>query len=444
MASSDDIRPFRISVSDEQLHELRAKLEIARLPDELDLPESQQWDWGIPLSVVKSALEHWRTTYDWRAVEARLNDTLPQFITHIDSLEHGPQEVHFVHKRSKNPNATPLIFVHGWPGNFLEVSKMIDQLADPTDPNAPAFHVVAPSLPGYVFSQRASTPGMDVKASAFVFDKLMAKLGYNKYLAQGGDWGSLVCRSFAVYHQGTCIGTHLNMAFSGGPSFLKNPLIGLRAALGLSGLPGGLSADEVKALNEAKVWSKTGRAYFDQQSTRPQTLAVGLTDSPVGLLAWIGEKLYAWTDSYPWTPEEMITWTMLYWINGPAGGLRFYKENALYLRGDTGTQLRTSWTSTPLGFSMFPKEIYRPPIEWLGTNQSLYYAKKHDKGGHFAAWEVPDLLAEDIRKFASIVLSKDARPLNTTPYTTLLVGISTIVAAVLVLPRVAPRLLGKS
>ncbi|KAG9114253.1 hypothetical protein FRC07_007668 [Ceratobasidium sp. 392] len=388
MTSNDEIRPFSISISEEKLNELSAKLETARLPEELELPPGQEWDWGIPLSVLKPVLEYWRTQYDWRVVEDKINQTLPQFITHVDSFEHGPQEVHFVHKRSSNPDATPLVFAHGWPGNFLEVSRMIDELADPKDPNQPSFHVVAPSLPGYVFSQRANTPGMDAKATAFIFDKLMAKLGYNRYIAQGGDWGALVCRALALYHQDTCFGTHVNMTATGPPSFFKNPWLSVKTILGFVGLPGGISEDEVNALKDVQKFEKSGTGYFHIQGTRPQTLAVSLTDSPVGLLAWISEKLYSWTDKYPWTPEELITWTMLYWVNGPAGGLRYYKENRAATRSGFGSELRTKWTPTPLGYSIFPGEIYRPPFDWVGTCQQLVYSKKHNKGGHFAAWEV--------------------------------------------------------
>ncbi|KAG8747601.1 hypothetical protein FRC10_000143 [Ceratobasidium sp. 414] len=421
MASSDDIQPFSISVSQEQLHQLSARLEVARLPDELDLPAGQEWDWGIPLTILKPVLEYWRTQYDWRAAENKINQTLPQFTTHVDSLEHGPQEVHFVHKRSRNPGATPLVFVHGWPGNFLEVAwgsalKIRNGLlspplcsvilADPKDPKQPSFHVVAPSsvlflflllnpalnpihrLPGYVFSQRASAPGMDAKATAFMFDKLMGKLGYKHYLAQGGDWGALVCRAFALYHQDTCLGTHLNMLIAGLPSFFKNPWASAKTMLGFAGLPGGISVDEVNALKEAQTFVENGLAYYQLQSTRPQTLAFSLTDSPVGLLAWISEKLYSWSDNYPWTPEELITWTMLYWINGPAGGLRYYKENGMGSRSHFGVEIRTKWSPVPLGFSRFPGEMYRPPFEWVGACQNLVYFKAHNKGGHFAAWEV--------------------------------------------------------
>ncbi|KAG8747649.1 hypothetical protein FRC10_000192 [Ceratobasidium sp. 414] len=200
MSPGEDIESFNIWVSDQQLDELSKKLNLTRLPDELDLPAGQEWDWGIPLAVLKPVVEYWRTQYDWRAVEEKLNRTLPQFITEIDTPDHGAQKIHFVHKRSENPAAIPLIFVHGWPVHTFnvylrnanmsrsQVSKMIDELANPKDPKHPSFHVVAPSLPGFVFSQRASTPGMEAQTTAFVFNNLMAKLGYKHYLAQGGDW----------------------------------------------------------------------------------------------------------------------------------------------------------------------------------------------------------------------------------------------------------------
>ncbi|KAG8751095.1 hypothetical protein FRC12_012607 [Ceratobasidium sp. 428] len=311
MYHREDIEPFSISVSDQQLDELSTKLSLTHLPDELDLPAGHEWDWGIPLAVLKPVVDYWRTQYNWRAVEEKLNRTLPQFTTEIDTPGHGPQRIHFVHKRSDNPSAIPLVFVHGWPGSFLEVSKMIDELANPKDPKQPSFHVVAPSLPGFAFSQRASAPGMGAQTTAQVFDKLMAKLGYKHYIAQGGDWGALICRGFAVYHQDSCLGTHQNYWFSGAPTFTQNPLISLKVVLGKYGLPGGYHRHDIEGIKAGMEFVKTGSGYAYIQETKPQTLAVALTDSPVGLLAWIGEKLYAWTDSYPWTPEEWITWTML-------------------------------------------------------------------------------------------------------------------------------------
>ncbi|QRW00674.1 epoxide hydrolase [Ceratobasidium sp. AG-Ba] len=442
MASGDAIQPFAISVSDEVLHELSEKLKITRLPDELELRDDQKWDWGIPLSVLRPIVDYWRTEYDWRAVEDRINKSLPQFIANIDSLDHGLQQVHFVHKRSADPKATPLLFIHGWPGNFLEVSKMIDELTSPKDINAPSFHVVAPSLPGYVFSQRASTPGMEAKASAFIFDKLMSVLGYQKYIAQGGDWGSLVCRALAVHHQGSCVGTHINMMIATPPSILKNPWMTTKIILGFMGLPGGIAEHEVNALKGVQQFQKYESAYAQLQGTKPQTLAVGLTDSPVGLLAWITEKLYVWTDNYPWTPEEIITWTMLYISKGPAGGLRYYKENGLAERvqGLKNDDFISMWSPTPLGWSMFPKEVYRFPEEWATIIQNHVYTGKHERGGHFAAWEVPELLLEDIRKFAIIVAS-GGKPASAPSYSysALLAGISIAACGALALSRFAPR-----
>ncbi|CAE6387192.1 unnamed protein product [Rhizoctonia solani] len=382
MAPYDEIKPFSISVPDDQLEQLRQKLDLTRLPDELDLPAGQEWDWGIPLAVLKPVIDYWRTQYDWRAVEERINRTLPQFTTYVESKKHGEREV----------------------------SKIIEELVNPKDPKRPSFHVVAPSLPGYVFSERASTPGMNIVGTAYLFDKLMVKLGYTHYVAQGGDWGALVCHAFSAYHQDTCLAIHTNFTISY-PTPLKNPIMTLKAVLGL------YPKDEMGGLKNARqLESEIG--YQKIQGTRPQTLAVSLTDSPVGLLAWIGEKLYAWTDNYSWTPEEWITWTMLYWVNGPAGGLRYYKENSIIeppkdpeLRGGVG-ELRSVQSSTLFGFSWFPKEIYVLPAEWAGIGRNHVYLNKHNKGGHFAAWEVPELLVNDIQNFVVIVLGKEPRLLG--------------------------------
>ncbi|CAE6514651.1 unnamed protein product [Rhizoctonia solani] len=384
MAPYDEVKPFSIHFPEDRLDELRKKLELTRLPDELDLPSGQQWDWGTPLAVLKPVVDYWRTQYDWRAVEERINRTLPQFTTYVESAKHGQQEV----------------------------SKIIEELVNPKDPKHPSFHVIAPSLPGFVFSQRANTPGMNVVATAYLFDKLMIKLGYKHYVAQGGDWGSLVVRALAIYHQDTCLATHSNVNFFHYPTPLKNPIMTLKTILGL------YPKDEIDGIKKRQELQATGFAYQQIQGTRPQTLAVGLTDSPVGLLAWIGEKMYVWTDSYPWTPEELITWTMLYWIGGPAAGLRYYKENSITgppkdpeLRAELG-RLRSSWSPTLFGFSWFPKELAALPVEWAGIGQQLVYSNKHNKGGHFAAWEVPELLTNDIQNFVSIVLEKEPRLLN--------------------------------
>ncbi|KAF8713843.1 epoxide hydrolase, partial [Rhizoctonia solani] len=410
----EDVHPFTISVPDSDLAELQKKLELTRLPDEVDLPAGQVWDWGIPLAVLKPIVHYWREGYKWRAVEEKINRTLPQFTTAIESRNHGLQNVYFVFKKSNSSSAIPLLFIHGWPGSFLEVSKIIDELTNPSDPKNPAFHVVSPSLPNFTLSDRTSTTGMDLRETAFLFDKLMAKLRFKHYLAQGGDWGSRVCRTLAIYHKETCLGTHANLISYGAPTFWRNPIIGLKTILGGNGIPGGYSADEMAGLRRMQEFLTSGNAYMKIQATRPEasTLAYALTDSPVGLLAWIGEKLYAWTDNYPWTPEELITWTMLYWIKGPAGGLRYYKENHAIHRADRAgphAEIEFGWSSTPFAFSRFPKEISPVPLDWAGLRQNLVYAESHDRGGHFAAWEVPELLSDDIRQFAKIVQERDER-----------------------------------
>lgn len=215
-----------------------------------------------------------------------------------------------------------------------------------------------------------------------------------------------------MYHQESCLSTHANLISYGRPTLWRNPIISLKLLLGKNGLPGGYSEWDMVGLERAKKFLETGSAYMVQQGTRPQTLAYALTDSPVGLLAWIGEKLYAWTDNYPWTPEGLITWTMLYWIKGPAGGTRFYKENNCTTRGSRSgplAELEFGWSPTPFAYSHFPKEIEPIPLEWAGLRQNLVYTRRHDKGGHFAAWEVPELLSDDIRQFAKIMLEKDER-----------------------------------
>ncbi|KIJ29048.1 hypothetical protein M422DRAFT_269573 [Sphaerobolus stellatus SS14] len=334
-----EIRPFKISVSDEVLSDLKVRLNLARFPVNIDLPPSDEWAYGTPEHRVKDLVKHWKTSFDWRKIEADINAKLPQFTTPIDAGEpHGDLDIHFVHKRSNNPHVVPLLFVHGWPGNFLEVSKILEPLINPSDAKSPSFHVVAPSLPGYVFSEASKYPGIGLNATSDIFDRLMKKLGYNHYIAQGGDWGSMVVKALA-------------------------------------------------------------------------TLAYGLTDSPTGLLAWIYEKLYDWSDNYPWTSDEIITWVMLYWISiaGPVGSVRYYKENkpGPSDAGSEATKVNLATSKVPIGVSVFPKELFKPPEGWAGIAQPVKYFKRHDSGGHFAAYEKPDLLVDDIRKFSEIIIKED-------------------------------------
>ncbi|KIJ34260.1 hypothetical protein M422DRAFT_782904 [Sphaerobolus stellatus SS14] len=407
-----DISPFTISVSQDVLTDLKMRLGMARIPVNVDLPSEDEWEYGTPTGRVKELVDYWKTTFNWRKMESTINVTLPQFTTLIDAgPPHRELKIHFVHKRSSNPTAIPLLFVHGWPGNFLEVSKIIDPLVNPTDPKDHSFHIVAPSLPGYVFSQGSRHPGLGLRTTADMFDKLMKKLGYPRYIAQGGDWGAMIIKAMALRHSDSCCGTHTNIVMAA-PSFRRDPVKLIRAALSLLGLPGGYSREEADGLKDAtrkQTPFDDSMGYMRIQSTKPQTLAYGLTDSPVGLLAWIYEKLHGWSDDYQWTPDEVLTWVMLYWISdsGPVGSLRYYKESQLAKADGEFIEVISSVCEVPIGVSAFPKELYKFPAVWAGTAQPLKYYKPHSVGGHFAAYEQPNLLVEDIRRFTEIVISEN-------------------------------------
>ncbi|KIJ34261.1 hypothetical protein M422DRAFT_182277, partial [Sphaerobolus stellatus SS14] len=392
---------FTISVLDEVLSDLKVRLNLAHFLVNIDLPPSDEWAYGTPEHRVKDLVEHWKTSFDWRRIEADINAKLPQFTTPIDAGEpHGDLDIHFVHKRSNNPHVVPLLFVHGWPGNFLEVSKILEPLINPSDAKSPSFHVVAPSLPGYVFSEASKYPGIGLNATSGIFDRLTKKLGYNHYIAQGGDCKSMRSQtaaymlpcSHSIRHVDSCRGTHTNLQIVT-PTFGRNPLIMLRTILGFIGLPGGYPSHEMKDLKDAQESVEGRIGYVRIQSTKPQTLAYGLTESPTGLLAWIYEKLYDRSDNYPWSSDEIITWVMLYWISiaGPVGSVRYYKENKPGT-GDAGSEavkVNLATSKVPIGVSVFPKELFKPPEGWAGIAQSMKYFKRHDSGDHFAAYEKP-------------------------------------------------------
>ncbi|KZT34598.1 alpha/beta-hydrolase [Sistotremastrum suecicum HHB10207 ss-3] len=408
------IEKFNIHVPDDVLDDLKTRLALTRFPNELQLSPGEEWSYGTPEQVTRNLVEYWRTSFDWRHIEDEINAHLPQYtaVVNTGSEEHGSLRLHFVHKRSTRPNAVPLIFSHGWPGSFLEVSKIIEGLTEPTDPKHPAFHVVAPSLPGYCFSEPSRKPGLSLKATAYMFNELMKLLGYTAYMAQGGDWGAMVIRALAIWHPENCKAIHSNMFITTMPTPIRHPfklvkLIG--AVLGsFVGLEIGYSKDELEGLKFSKYFMEEESGYMHVQSTKPQTLAYGLTDSPVGLLTWLHEKLRRWTDDYPWTDDEILTWVMLYWINGPVGSLRYYKEaKTPYLKTDERTYVVSQYTNVPLGVSVFPNEVFRFPHDWGHMVQPLKFWKKHEKGGHFAAWERPKILIDDIRQFTEIVVQDD-------------------------------------
>ncbi|KAI5921456.1 microsomal epoxide hydrolase [Camillea tinctor] len=401
------IRPFRISIPDEQLQDLRDRLLNARLPDEL---EDSKWDLGTPLADVQRLTRHWATDYDWRRAEAALNE-FPQFETDIAADGFEPLKIHFIHKRSAVPGAIPLIFVHGWPGSFYEGTKIVEPLTNPPPgKDAPAFHVVVPSLPNYGFSAGTKKRGFSVDQHAEIMNKLMLRLGYDEYVAQGGDWGFFIIRAMGRrYAPRHLKAQHLNLDAYAIPAFLHSPVVALRSYARLL-FP---SARERAGLARSKEFYASGSSYASLHGTRPQTVSYALTDSPAALLAWIYEKLVTWTDAYPWTPDEVCTWMSIYWFAaaGPGASVRLYneffpggtlegvkakaKDDKLF--HSTQDELR-AWQDCKLGLGHFPQDVVSLPGVWGHGMGRVVYEKDHDSGGHFAAWERPDYVVGDLRE----------------------------------------------
>ncbi|KZT67078.1 alpha/beta-hydrolase [Daedalea quercina L-15889] len=382
-------QPFKVSVPDSDIELLRKKLELTRLPDELD---DAGWDYGVPLPHVKRLVEYWKDGYDWRKAEARIN-TLPQFTRDIEVDGFGALNIHYVHQKSTVESAVPLLFIHGWPGHFLEVEKMLPLLTTASQDH-PSFHVVAPSLPNFGFSEAPSKRGFDGHQYAEVLDKLMLALGYKEYVVQGGDWGYYLGKLLAAqYGHKSVKAWHTNMPIAGPPSIWTHPFRFL-AFLGSLVLP--WSERDKKGIERGMQTVKKGMGYFKEQCTQPQTLGYALADSPAGLLAWVYEKLVNWTDEYPWTDDEVLTWISVYWFSraGPASSVRIYLEIAS--RGDLPLD-EVPWSSIPLGLSFFPKELAVMPKLWARAIGNVVYEADHERGGHFAAFERPEDLAGDVR-----------------------------------------------
>ncbi|KAG1793534.1 Alpha/Beta hydrolase protein [Suillus plorans] len=375
---------FQIDIPDEKLTILRAKLELASFPNEL---EDAGWKYGAPLADIKRLTERWKNGYDWRKYEKEINEQLPMFTRDIDVDGFGALNIHYVHKKSETVDAIPLLFCHGWPGSFLEVGKVLPLLTS-SAPEHPSFHVVALSLPGFGFSEAPHKQGFAIDQYAEVAHKLMVALGYNEYVTHGGDWGSLITRRMASVYGGRHVKAwHTNCPLAKPPSW-RSPLFFLSFLL----TPW---STEEKAGIERTTWFRTkGQGYYNEQSTQPQTLGYSLADSPVGLLAWIYEKLVLWTDNYNWSDDEVLTWISLYWFSrdGPAASLRIYFE----LRSDC-EDIGQSPT-IPMGASFFPKELIVLPAAWLRKSHNVVFESHHKTGGHFAATEVPEQLVQDIRK----------------------------------------------
>ncbi|KAI9817380.1 MAG: hypothetical protein M1832_004687 [Thelocarpon impressellum] len=381
-----DIKPFEIAVPEPQLARLKQKLDLASFPDELD---GAGWDMGAPLSDIKRLAARWRDGFDWREHEARLN-RLPQFRTAVPVEGFGDLDIHFVHQNSLVKDAIPLLFIHGWPGSFVEVSKILAPLTEGIEAS-PRFHVVAPSLPNFGFSTGIGKTGFGLAQYAEVCHGLMSRLGYQEYVTQGGDWGSHISRVIGLRYA-SCKASHLNMILGGPPSWSREPLSAVQHAV----FP--YSEREKTGLRNTRDFIKNGTGYQAEQATKPQTLGYGIHDSPVGLLAWVYEKLHDWTDDYPWTDDEVLAWVSIYYFSaaGPASSLRIYYESRHTdpaLLTDVGGYV----PRVPLGLSYFPKDIYSVPKSWGRVRGPVVFEAEHETGGHFAAWEKPQQLVEDLR-----------------------------------------------
>jgi pimeloyl-ACP methyl ester carboxylesterase len=384
------VRPFRINVPLSQLDDLRRRIVATRWPEKETVTDASQ---GVQLATIQALARYWAKEYDWRACEARLN-AVPQFITEIDGLD-----IHFIHVRSKHDNALPLIVTHGWPGSIIEQMKIIDPLTNPTAHGASAsdaFHLVIPSMPGYGYSGKLTTTGWDPAHIARAWVALMKRLGYTKFVAQGGDWGAIITELMGVQAPPELLGIHTNMAN-------VIPVDIDQAAFSGAPAPAGLSADEKLAYERLSFVYAKGIGYGFQMGLRPQTL-YGIADSPVGLAAYFLDhdarsyELIARVfdgQSEGLTRDDILDNITIAWLTNTAlSGARLYWEN----KGLSFFDVKGVAASVPVAVSVFPDELYPAPRSWAEqAYPNLIHYNKLDKGGHFAAWEQPQLLSEEVR-----------------------------------------------
>ena len=380
------IRPFKLDVPKIEVENLQQRLKSARWPESETVDD---WSQGVPLRYHREFCQYWASEYNWYDTQDRLN-RFPQYKTAIDDLD-----IHFIHAKSSHEDATPIIITHGWPGSIVEFHKIIEPLTEPTKHGgdaADAYHVVCPSLPGYGFSGKPKATGWNIPKIAEAWDTLMQSLGYDNYYAQGGDWGSAVTTGIGIQNLGRCKAIHVNMPNA-------------RATKAARENPD--EADKV-ALAGAGFYQQWDSGYSKQQSTRPQTLGYGLSDSPIGQSAWILEKFYQWTDcnGHPenvLTRDEILDNIMFYWLtNSGASSARLYWEsfNKAFGRGEDNT------VKLPTGVSSYPKEIVRTPRTWAEQHYTnIRYWNDLDKGGHFAAFEQPKLFVGELRAFKRALAS---------------------------------------
>jgi len=369
---SKAVVPFQLAVPEAELSALRARLAATRWPEAETVGG---WNQGVPLARARDLIEYWRTRYDWRVCESKLN-AFGQCRTEIDGLG-----IHFLHARSPHANALPLLITHGWPGSVVEFHKIIGPLCDPVPHGGSAddaFTVIAPSLPGFGFSDRPASSGWGVDRIAAAWAQLMQRLGYSRYVAQGGDWGSAVTVSLAKLRPAALAGIHITMV-------LADPISS-----------GAFDADEQDALEARRVYATAESGYARQQATRPQTLGYGLADSPAGQAMWIYEKFERWSDcagdpETVFSRDELLDNIMLYWLpNTGTSSARLYWESM--------ASFKPTPLDLPVGCSIFPREIARPPRKWVETlYPNLFYWNRPDHGGHFAAFERPEIFVQELR-----------------------------------------------
>ena len=391
--TATDVLPFHVDAPEEKLAELRRRIAATRLPSgELVADRSQ----GVQLATLQELARYWENKYDWRKAEAKLN-ALPQFVTTIDGVD-----IHFIHVRSRHPNALPLIITHGWPGSVIEQLKVIAPLTDPTAHGGSAedaFDVVIPSLPGYGFSSKPTGTGWDPDHIARAWAELMKRLGYTRYVAQGGDWGTPISSAMARQAAAGLLGIHINLPAMVPPE--------VAAALAVGGpAPARLSEKERAVFETLVASAKMGNtAYVVMMTARPQTIGYGVTDSPAGLAAWLlGHPGFAqWTfGSDPQqspTKDDVLDNITLYWLtnSGTSSG-RLYWENGARGSVISAAAQKTAEISLPVAITVFPEDVYRPPETWARrAYRNLIYFHEVDKGGHFAAWERPELFSAELR-----------------------------------------------
>jgi pimeloyl-ACP methyl ester carboxylesterase len=389
---SNAIRPFRVQISDQAITDLRRRIAETRWPDRETVDDQSQ---GAQLAKLQPLVRYWGTDYDWRKAEAKLN-ALPQFMTRIDGLD-----IHFIHVRSRHPNALPVIITHGWPGSVFEFIKVIGPLTNPMAHGGSAndaFDVVIPSIPGYGFSGKPTGTGWDPDHIARVWTELMTRLEYSRYVAQGGDWGAPISSSMARQAPQGLLGIHLNLPAAVPPE--------VSTALANGGpAPAGLSDKERGTFDALRTYGMKGSsAYFVMMTARPQAVGYGLTDSPAGLAAWMlvhpGFAQWTYGDDPAKSPtkDEVLDDITLYWLtNSAASSARLYWENGARGSVIAAAAQKTAEISLPVAITVFPEDVYRPPETWARrAYRNLIYFHEVDRGGHFAAWEQPELFSAEL------------------------------------------------